>query len=96
MLQQRLVSLCQQLADLGKIVIADRAVFNRPAMLMRRWWPYAEIAAHRGQVRFAIASQMSRSSSHAHVSDMLAQPRKRFAVTVVQDADELIHDRSCI
>jgi hypothetical protein len=96
MLQQHLVSLRQQLADPGKIVIADRAVFNRPAMLMRCWRTYSKIAAHRGQVRFAVASQMSRSSSHAHVSDMLAQLRKRFAVAVVQDADELIHDRSCI
>jgi len=78
------------------MVIADRAVFNRPAILMRHWWAYSEIAAHSGQVRFAVASQMSRRSSHAHVSDMLAQPRKRFAVTVVQDADELVHDGSCI
>jgi hypothetical protein len=27
---------------------------------------------------------------------MLAQPRKRFAITVVQDADELVHDQTCI
>jgi hypothetical protein len=39
---------------------------------------------------------MSRSGSYAHVADMLAQPGKRFAITVVQDADELVHDRSCI
>ena len=96
MLRQRLVSVCQQLADLGKIVVADSAVVSRSAMLTRRWWTYAEIAAHRGQVRFAVASQMSRSGGHAHVSNMLAQPRKRFAITVVQDADELVHDQTCI
>jgi hypothetical protein len=92
LLQRSLDPLCEQVADLGEMAIADRAVFNGPAMLARRRRTHAQIATDGGQVRFAAASQMSRSSSHAHVADMLAQPDKRFAVTVVQDAYEVVHD----
>ena len=58
---------------------------------MGRRRAYAQIATHRGQIRLAVASQMPRGICHAHVPNVLAQPGKRFAVIVVQDAYEVVN-----
>ena len=92
LLRRRLVSLRQQQANLGKMAIPDRAVFNGPALLAWCRWTDTEITAHRGHIGLPIAPKMSRGGSDADVPNMLAQPGKRFAITVVQDAYEEVHD----
>jgi hypothetical protein len=84
-------SLCEQLTDLGEMGITDSAVLNGAEVLARHGWAHAQIAAYRGEIRLAVASQMAGGGSHARVAGMLAQPGKRLAVIVVQDADKLIH-----
>jgi hypothetical protein len=76
-------ALREQLADLGEMGVADRAVFDRAKVLAWHGRTYAEVAAHRGQIRFSVASQMSCGSSHASVAGMLAQPGDRKAKSPV-------------
>jgi hypothetical protein len=84
-------ALCEQLANLGEMGVADRAVFDRAKALAWHRRAHAEIAAYRGEVRLSVASEMSCGSSHPSVAGMLAQPGECFAVVVVQDADKLVH-----
>jgi len=86
-----LASLRKQLTDLGEMAIADRAVLNGPDVLAWHGRAYAQIAAYRGDIRLAVASQMPRSGSYARVASVLAQPGERLAVVVIQDADKLVH-----
>lgn len=44
--------------------------------------------------RLALRDQLARGVGHARVADMLAQPGKRLAVVVVEDADQVFQASS--
>lgn len=84
-------TLCKQLPNLGQVPVTHRAVMISPALAAWRGRPYTEIAAHSGQIRFAGTPKSARGGSHAHVAGVCAKPVERFAIVVVQYADELVH-----